>query len=81
MLDTACFEMYRLLSDQGEIYVDFGKPFKDKTIRQLGFFWGAIVDSVVDFWNARNIIIERRPAIVMPEKIQPAAASLIRTLP
>ena len=31
-------------------------------------------DSVVDFWNARNITIERRPAIVTPEKIQPAAA-------
>lgn len=30
-------------------------------------------DSVVDFWNARNITIERRPAIVTPEKIQPAA--------
>lgn len=28
-------------------------------------------DSVVDFWNARNITIERRPAIIMPEKVQP----------
>lgn len=55
MLDTACFEMYRLLSEQGEIYVDFGKPFKDNTIRQLGFFWGAIVDSVVYFFASRGV--------------------------
>ena len=55
MLDVACSEMYRLLSENGSIALDYGKPFKDKTKRQLGFFFGAIVDSVVDFFEQQGI--------------------------
>lgn len=58
MLDTVCSEMYRLLSENGSVAVDFGKPFKDKTKRQLGFFFGAIIDSVVDFFAEQGIKYE-----------------------
>lgn len=58
MLDTACSEMYRLLKENGEVAVEFGKPYKDKTRRQLGFFFGAIVDSVVEFFEQQGIKYE-----------------------
>jgi hypothetical protein len=55
MLDTACQEMYRLLKENGELALDFDKPYKDKTKLQLGFFFGAIVKSIVSFYKDKGI--------------------------
>lgn len=55
MLDTACAEMYRILKENGQLALEFGKPYKDKTHRQLGFFWGAIVDSVISFYEQHGV--------------------------
>ena len=55
MLDTVFSEMYRMFNEYKELSVEFGKPYKDHSLRQLGFFWGAIVDSVIDFYHQQGI--------------------------
>lgn len=55
MLDVVFSEMYRLFNEYKELSVDFGKPHKDKTKAQNNFFWGAIVGSVIDFYNQQEI--------------------------
>ena len=61
-LDTTLSELYRCYKEWGEICIDFHKPFNKKTHKQLGFFFGGIVDSVIDFyaskgekWTERNV--------------------------
>lgn len=55
MLDVACAEMYRQFKEYGCLSVEFGKPFKEKTRNQNNFFWGAIVESVKDFFKQQGI--------------------------
>lgn len=56
MLDTVISEIYRTLEEKKEVYVDFGEPYKPKTKKQLGFYFGAIVDSIIDFMNGKGIV-------------------------
>lgn len=55
MLDIAMADMYRQFKEYGCLRIEYEKPFKDKTKRQLGFFWGAIVDSIQDFFRQQGI--------------------------
>lgn len=55
MLDKVMLDMVDSFQKNGELYVDYGKPFKEKTLRQLGFFFGAIVDSIIDFYSEKGI--------------------------
>lgn len=55
MLDAVINEMDRLLAEKGSIYVDFGKEVLKKTNRQLGFYFGAIVDSIKEFYEEQGI--------------------------
>jgi len=55
MLDVACSDLYRTLKEKGSVSIEYGVPFKDKTRRQLGFFFGAIVDSVISFFEEQGI--------------------------
>lgn len=49
MLDIAIDDMYNKLSEYGSLSLEYNKPFRDVTIRQLGFFWGALIDSIHTF--------------------------------
>lgn len=55
MLEVAISEMYRLLNEYGELAIDFEKPFRPKSKRQNNFFWGAIVSSVLDYYERKGI--------------------------
>lgn len=56
MLQVACSDMFDKLSEYGELAVEYGKPYKDKTLKQTGFFFGALVDSVIEFFKAQGIV-------------------------
>lgn len=55
-LDVVLNDIYNQYRTFGEVQVDYCKPYKEKTLRQLGFFWGALIDSVVDFYKDRGDI-------------------------
>ena len=48
--DVIMNDIYKKYREFGEIALDYHKPFKDKTKKQLGFFFGGIVDSVIDYY-------------------------------
>lgn len=50
MLDKACQDMYRLLSEKKSINLEYGDVYKDKTKAQVGFLFGALIDSVIGFF-------------------------------
>lgn len=58
MLDTVIQELDRLLEEKGSIYIDFGKETPKKTSKQLGFYFGSIVDSIKDFYEEQGIEYE-----------------------
>lgn len=55
MLDRACQDMYRLLSEKKSINLEYGEVYKDKTKSQQGFFFGALVDSVIEFFKENGM--------------------------
>lgn len=54
MLDKVCIDLYNKLKEYGELSVSYEKPFKDKTKKQLGYFWGALVNSIVEFYREQG---------------------------
>lgn len=58
MLDTICADLYKQFATFGSLSVEYGKPYKDKTRRQLGFFFGAIVNAVREFYLEKGINYE-----------------------
>lgn len=55
MLNKAVGEMYRLLEEKKAINLDFGEVYKDTTQKQLGFIFGALIDSVIAFYLEKGI--------------------------
>ena len=55
MLDKSCQDMYRILSEKGAINLDYGDVYKDTTQKQLGFIFGALIDSVIEFYLEKGI--------------------------
>lgn len=49
-LNTAVKDIYQEYTKNGSIYLDYGKPYKEHTLKQLGFFFGALVDSVIRYF-------------------------------
>lgn len=56
MLDTIFLDLYKKLEEYGSIYIDYDKPYKEKTKKQVNFFFGAIVNSVIDFFKEQGTI-------------------------
>lgn len=50
--DTIMNDIYNKYREYGELQLDYGKPYKDKTLKQLGFFFGGLVDSVIDYYES-----------------------------
>ena len=51
MLDRVVSDMYGRLEEYGSLNVSYDKPSKPKTLRQLGYFFGALCKSVKDFYR------------------------------
>jgi hypothetical protein len=54
MLDIAMKDIYEKLSKDGSILLQWEKPYKDKTEKQLGFIFSALIDSVKDFYEEKG---------------------------
>lgn len=50
MLDKSVQDIYRLLEEKKSINLEWGEVYKDKSLAQNGFFFGALVDSVISFF-------------------------------
>ena len=50
--DTIMNDIYNKYREYGELKIDYQKPYKDKTLKQLGFFFGVLVDSVIDYYES-----------------------------
>lgn len=49
-LDVVMNDIYNKYREFGGLSLDYGKPIKDKTLKQCGFFFGGLVDSVIDYY-------------------------------
>lgn len=55
-LDVIIKDIYTQFNELGELAVDYGKPYKDITKNQLGFIFGALIDSVIEFYKKQGEI-------------------------
>ena len=55
MLDVAIQQIYKDFESMGEMNLVWEKKYKDKTIKQNAFFWGALVNSVQDYFYSKGI--------------------------
>lgn len=44
-------DIYSKYREYKELSVDYGKPYKEKSLKQLGFIFGGIIDSVIDYYK------------------------------
>lgn len=51
MLDKAVNDIYRLLAEKKSINLEYKEVIKEKSNAQLGFFFSALVDSVICYFN------------------------------
>lgn len=49
-------DMYNRLSEYGSLSLSYDKPFNNKTTKQMGFFFGALCDSIRDFYREQGDI-------------------------
>lgn len=49
-LDLVLSDIYQKYREYNGIAIDYHKPFRDKTLNQLGFIFGGIIDSVIDYY-------------------------------
>lgn len=54
-LDNVCKEMYTLLGEKKAINLSYEEYHKPKSKKQLGFFFAAICDAVVDFYHKQGL--------------------------
>jgi hypothetical protein len=62
-LETVIADMCNKFREYGELSVDYGKPYKAKTKAQLGFIFGALVDSVIEFYKGQGVIWKKKDVV------------------
>lgn len=55
MLDNACMDMYRLLNEKKAINLYYEEYKSPKTKKQLGFFFSAICEAVVNYYHDKGL--------------------------
>lgn len=55
MLDTIVKDMYSKFNEYKSLNISYGKPEKPKTRKQLGFFFGALCNSIKEFYESQGI--------------------------
>lgn len=58
-LDVIIRDMYNRFYEYSCLAISYDKPFKDKTVRQLGYIFGGLIDSVIDFYRGQGIVWEK----------------------
>lgn len=53
-LDVILKDMYDKFNKFGSLQVEYQKPFKDMTVKQLGYIWGGLIESVIDFFDEQG---------------------------
>ena len=54
-LDVVIRDMLNAFNEYKSLAISYDKPFKDMTLRQLGYFWGGLVGSVKKFYEEQGI--------------------------
>lgn len=50
-LEVIIGDMYNRFNEYKSLAIAYDKPFKDKSLRQLGYFFGALVGSIKDYYH------------------------------
>ena len=57
MLDVAIEDLQQQFAESGRINLSYEKASKPRTLKQLGFIWGALIDSVVKFFRECGYVV------------------------
>lgn len=62
-LETIITDIYDQFNKNKSLQIEYRKPYKDKSVRQLGYIFGGLVDSVIEFyeyfgtkWNEEDVM-------------------------
>lgn len=58
MLEVAVQDMCRAFSEYGELALTYGKPYKDKSLNQLGYVFGGLISAIIDYYKQRGEVWE-----------------------
>lgn len=50
-LETIVTDIYDQFNKYKSLQIDYQKPYKDMTVRQLGYIWGGLIQSVIDYFE------------------------------
>lgn len=50
--------MCRAFSEYGELALTYGKPYKDKSLNQLGYVFGGLISAIIDYYKQRGEVWE-----------------------
>ena len=51
-LESVIKDIYNQFSTDESIQIEYRKPFKEVSLKQLGFFWGGLIDSVQRYYKS-----------------------------
>ena len=54
-LDVVMRDMLNKFDTCKSLAISYDKPFKDKTLKQLGYIFGGLIDSVIDFYAEQGV--------------------------
>ena len=62
-LEIIITDIYDQFNKNKSLQIEYRKPYKDKSLRQLGYIFGGLVDSVIEFyeyfgtkWNEEDVM-------------------------
>lgn len=58
MLEVAVQDMCRTFNEYGELALTYGKPYKDKSLDQLGYVFGGLISAIIEFYKQRGEVWE-----------------------
>ena len=58
MLEVAVQDMCRAFNEYGELALTYGKPYKDKSLNQLGYVFGGLISAIIEFYKQRGEVWE-----------------------
>lgn len=50
-LDVIVGDMFNRFNEYKSLAISYDKPYKDKTLKQLGYFFGGLVNSIKDYYH------------------------------
>lgn len=50
-LEVIVGDMFNRFNEYKSLAISYDKPYKDKSLKQLGYFWGGLVSSIKDYYH------------------------------